>query len=64
MGRDNPSLNDEERALVRREDLRRLNQMIDYCYSTTCLRAAILSYFGEKAEAPCGNCGVCLGARL
>ena len=60
-GEDNPSLNDEERALVRREDLRRLNQMIDYCYSTTCLRAAILSYFGEKAEAPCGNCGVCLG---
>ena len=60
-GEDNPSLHDEERALVRREDLRRLNQMIDYCYSTTCLRAAILSYFGEKAEAPCGNCGVCLG---
>ena len=60
-GEDNPSLDDEERALVRREDMRRLNQMIDYCHSTTCLRAGILSYFGEKAETPCGNCGVCLG---
>ena len=60
-GEDNPSLSDEERAFIRREDLRRLNQMIGYCRSTGCLRRYILAYFGEAADGPCGNCGVCQG---
>ena len=59
-GEDNPALSDEQRALVRQEDLRRLNQMIGYCHSSTCLRANILSYFGEESK-PCGHCGVCQG---
>ena len=60
-GDDNPSLSEEERALVRQEDLRRLNQMIGYCHASTCLREYMLAYFGEAAGKPCGNCGVCQG---
>ena len=60
-GEDNPSLSDDERALVRREDLRRLNQMIGYCRASSCLREYMLAYFGEAVGKPCGNCGVCMG---
>lgn len=38
----------------------RLQQMIDYCHTTRCLRAHILSYFGENPHWDnCANCSNC-----
>lgn len=38
----------------------KLQRMIDYCESGSCLRKKILHYFGEKSETSlCGNCSVC-----
>lgn len=45
--------------LVRQRDTQRLQVMEGYCKTTTCLRNYILEYFGEKAAAPCDNCGNC-----
>ncbi|MDE7273307.1 MAG: DNA helicase RecQ [Lachnospiraceae bacterium] len=45
--------------LVKQRDVHRLQVMEGYCKATTCLRNYILEYFGEKAAAPCDNCGNC-----
>ncbi|MDE7476539.1 MAG: RecQ family ATP-dependent DNA helicase, partial [Lachnospiraceae bacterium] len=45
--------------LVKQRDIHRLLVMEGYCKATTCLRNYILEYFGEKAIAPCDNCGNC-----
>ena len=37
----------------------RLKGMIDYCFTSGCLRAYILKYFGEEPPARCDNCGNC-----
>ncbi len=38
----------------------KLQRMISYCESTTCLRAFILRYFGERSgSARCEKCSVC-----
>ncbi len=39
---------------------RRLDKFIGLCESPTCRRQALLSYFGEVSEEPCGNCDNCL----
>ncbi|WP_339321978.1 DNA helicase RecQ [Paenibacillus sp. FSL W8-0194] len=45
-------------------DYRKLQQMVDYCYTTRCLRSAMLDYFGEKHEdKPCGICSSCTDER-
>ncbi|AIQ62938.1 ATP-dependent DNA helicase RecQ [Paenibacillus stellifer] len=45
-------------------DYRKLQQMIDYCYTTRCLRSAMLDYFGEAHEdKPCGICSSCTDDR-
>ena len=34
--------------------------MVDYCHTPNCLRAFILSYFGDKSNSDeCGKCGNC-----
>ena len=38
----------------------RLNALIAFCETTTCRRAPLLTYFGEPAPPPCGNCDTCL----
>ncbi|MGN0955355.1 DNA helicase RecQ [Dialister sp.] len=43
----------------RKMDYHRLNAMVDYCQTTSCLRNFILAYFGEKVKEPCGHCGNC-----
>lgn len=48
---------------VRRQELQRLNQMIDFCGMTGCLRRRILTYFGDSAGEDCGACGNCTGGR-
>jgi len=45
-------------------DYRKLQQMVDYCYTTRCLRSAQLDYFGEVHEdKPCGICSSCTDDR-
>ncbi|MDN4068449.1 DNA helicase RecQ [Paenibacillus vini] len=52
---------DEDR---KRNEYRKLQQMIEYCYSTSCLRWGMLDYFGEahNREA-CGICSSCRDER-
>ena len=60
-GGENETLSPEERELLHRQDLERLNQMVAYCKTTGCLRCFLLKYFGEAAPSACGNCGNCTG---
>jgi ATP-dependent DNA helicase RecQ len=47
----------EERRI---NDYRRLQDVVDYCHTTKCLRKFILEYFGEtNVTDACGNCSVC-----
>ena len=60
---DHPAQNDRltpaQHEEIHRRDLARLQQMIDYCKTTDCLRGVLLDYFGQPHEARCGNCGNC-----
>ncbi len=49
----------EDMEFLKQRDLYRLHVMEEYCKTTQCLRNYILQYFGEKAAAPCENCGNC-----
>lgn len=50
-----------EDAATRALNYRKLQEMIDYCYTGTCLRRYILRYFGEEYPAEeCGSCSSCL----
>lgn len=52
---------DDER---KHNDYRKLQQMLDYCYTNRCLRNAMLDYFGEVHEGnPCGTCSSCTDER-
>ena len=53
-------LDPADRETVRERDVRRLQVMERYCYTTECLRNYILRYFGENPEKPCQDCGNCL----
>lgn len=44
----------------KREERQRLNAMLGLCEITTCRRRALLAYFGEVRDTPCGNCDNCL----
>ncbi len=45
----------------RSDDYKKLQEMIDYCHTGSCLRRYILNYFGEGyVPEECGNCGNCL----
>ena len=59
----NEALSAADQAAVRKQDLERLNSMIDYCLRDECLRNSILRYFGEKPADGCGDCGHCTGGR-
>lgn len=42
----------------------KLRAMVDYCYTSKCLRGYILQYFGEKeVMVNCGNCSNCNDTR-
>lgn len=43
-----------------RREIKRIDDMLAYATSQTCLTQQILAYFGEKID-PCGHCGICLG---
>lgn len=56
---ENEELTAEERAVVLRREMERLDNMIGYCKTEGCLRSYILRYFGEDPPGGCGNCGNC-----
>ena len=58
-GSDNEELTDLQREMVRLQDQNRLDAMVRYCKTDTCLRGFILEYFGQKHPEICGNCGSC-----
>lgn len=51
--------NPEQTAIL----LKKLNQMVQFCETTTCRRKFLLQYFGETAPGYCGNCDNCLQQR-
>lgn len=56
---ENEELTEEEKNAVIEGDLNRLDRMITYSNTTSCLRAYMLRYFGQSPESFCGNCGNC-----
>ena len=55
----NPDLEEHMQSQIRQNEKRRLQDMVDYCLTRTCLREYILTYFGAKAKKQCGNCANC-----
>ncbi|MFM1891384.1 MAG: hypothetical protein RLZ44_461 [Pseudomonadota bacterium] len=47
---------DAQKALERRK----LDAMLGLCEITSCRRQALLGYFGDQLDEPCGNCDNCL----
>lgn len=58
--RENEELSEIELEEVMAKDRERLKKMTYYCYTSDCLRAYMLRYFGEQAGDYCGNCSNCL----
>lgn len=58
--RENEELSEVELEEVMAKDRERLKKMTYYCYTSDCLRAYMLRYFGEQAGDYCGNCSNCL----
>ena len=58
-GSDNEDLTEEQREIIKKQDYERLEAMVTYCKTRTCLRGWILEYFGQKHPEVCGNCGSC-----
>ena len=58
-GSDNEDLSEEQRELIKRQDYERLEAMVTYCKTRSCLRGWILEYFGQKHPEACGSCGSC-----
>jgi ATP-dependent DNA helicase RecQ len=45
------------------QELEKLQQMVDYCHTESCLQEFILKYFGETETESCGRCGNCIDSR-
>ena len=52
--------NSQGSEAFKRAEQHRLNALLGLCEITTCRRQALLSYFDESLEQPCGNCDTCL----
>lgn len=59
-GGENDEMTSEERANVVAQDMMRLEAMVGYCQTVSCLRGYILDYFGEEHTDNCRNCGNCM----
>lgn len=44
-------------------ELEKLQSMIDYCHTETCLQKFIITYFGEVDVVDCGRCANCTDTR-
>ena len=60
-GSENEEMDPAQREIVRQQDMKRLEALVGYCKTNTCLRGYILEYFGQKHPELCGNCGSCKG---
>lgn len=49
--------------MLKKEEYHKLDQMIGYCHTESCLQGYILRYFGEQEPQPCNHCGNCLDKR-
>lgn len=49
--------------VLKNQELHKLLQVKNYCYTEGCLQSFILQYFGEEPEGPCGRCGNCTDQR-
>ena len=58
-GSDNEDLTEDQREQIKKQDDERLEAMVTYCKTRTCLRGWILEYFGQKHPENCGACGSC-----
>ena len=58
---ENPDLSPQEQAEKKQRDVERLDTMVKYCQSASCLRNHILQYFGQTQDEDCGHCGNCEG---
>jgi ATP-dependent DNA helicase RecQ len=45
--------------VLRREDARRLQAIVDYAGEEECRSVALRRYFGDEDAAPCGRCDLC-----
>ena len=63
-GSDNEEMDAVQREEVRRQDLERLDAMIGYCKTKSCLRGYILDYFGQKHPAMCGTAAAARGISI
>ncbi len=60
-GEVNPDFDFKQRQMILDMEHERLKQITFYAAGKTCLRHAVLRYFGEAAPDKCGNCSVCRG---
>ncbi|WP_404362632.1 DNA helicase RecQ [Marinobacter sp.] len=44
----------------KRVERQKMDAMLGLCEITTCRRQALLRYFGDTLEKPCGNCDTCI----
>ncbi len=44
----------------KRIESQKLDRMLGYCELSSCRRQALLAYFGDHLQKPCGNCDICL----
>ena len=58
-GEENQALSPEAQRQVLAMDLQRLETMVGYCKTRSCLRGYILDYFGQNHPETCGNCSNC-----
>ena len=56
---ENDMLSPQEQSFILEQDLKRLDRMVAYCKTPSCLRGFILEYFGESHGSTCGNCTNC-----
>jgi ATP-dependent DNA helicase RecQ len=54
------ALQSEGNETFKRHEQQRLTAMLGLCEITSCRRQALLRYFGDTLESPCGNCDNCL----
>ncbi|MGD6817909.1 DNA helicase RecQ [Metabacillus sp. 113a] len=45
------------------QELEKLQLMVDYCHTESCLQRKIVQYFSEMDMEPCGRCGNCTDSR-
>ncbi len=54
------ALQSEGNETFKRHEQQRLTAMLGLCEITSCRRQALLRYFGDTLDTPCGNCDNCL----